>query len=541
MATIGESRNQESSMPGRRPSFSKSFGQSVRAALGKKEGFYYELEFLTDTSTHRIGEKKQILVDYIEIGRSSRCMVRYKGEGSEDKVSGTHVSITRNGGEWTLEHLSKTNSTVINGGDRIIRPDDSFKKYVLQNGDTIQFAKGGPVVRFIIPKENSLQNLRSNSRGTTFFNNIVGQALAPHLRTIKILIGIIITMAILWAAYAVWEHYRHEKKVAMLIETIENNKLEGIMVSDSLRAGIEAQRQKMDEMRHQISNVENVNVPEIDELIQRQGVAKDVFFIVGKAVCIMDGEEKEIPDYTYENGQLNISPYCWTGTGFLIDDGRFVTARHVIEPWWYTSCLDTTTISRIARKTLTNDEIKIKSYIIATSVVSQRQMTFTSDQFKIDRSLDQIGTIGTYEDGSDIVWRFVVPEIDGMDETMYAKDWAWAESEERGSLKADPQLSVSLRNQQPLLVMGFPHGLGSQSENGPISYQLTAIQNGLADNGCIFHSIGTDHGNSGGPIFAVKNGKLVVVGIVSCGEPKDPTKLAFLYNYAVPIKQIGSR
>lgn len=37
-----------------------------------------------------------------------------------------------------------------------------------------------------------------------------------------------------------------------------------------------------------------------------------------------------------ESGTLNCSDRnvpCWSGTGFLLDNGTFVTARHVIEAW----------------------------------------------------------------------------------------------------------------------------------------------------------------------------------------------------------------
>ena len=57
MATNRESRNETSDMPGRRPSFSRSIGQSLSAAFGKKDGYYFEIEFLTDTPTYHVGEK----------------------------------------------------------------------------------------------------------------------------------------------------------------------------------------------------------------------------------------------------------------------------------------------------------------------------------------------------------------------------------------------------------------------------------------------------------------------------------------------------
>ena len=137
MSTNIETNNATSKMPGRRPSLSQSIGQSLSVAFGRKDSYYYEVEFITETPSHHSGEKMQVLTNYATIGRGTNNVIRYKGEGIEGLVSGVHASITRNGGEWTLEHLSQTNRTVINGGQRTIRPDDPFKKYVLQDGDTI--------------------------------------------------------------------------------------------------------------------------------------------------------------------------------------------------------------------------------------------------------------------------------------------------------------------------------------------------------------------------------------------------------------------
>lgn len=541
MATHGETRNQTSSMPGRKPSFSRSISQSLSAAFGKKDGYYFEIEFLSDTASHHVGEKKQILVDYVEIGRSSNCAVRYRDEGIEGKVSGKHISISRNGGEWTLEHLSKTNSTIVNGGSRIIRPDDAFKKYVLQNGDTIQLAKGGPIIRFVVPKENSMQSLRSKSRGTTFMRNIVSQATAPLKKTIKTLIGIIVALAVLWVAYAVYEHIHHQRVIEALQEELDRNNMDRAEEVAGLQQKIEEQENRISaqERRRLESVTPSTREPGIDEMMNNQNLAADVFFIVAKTVVVLNGEETEIPYYYRdESGAVHTSQYGWTATGFLLNDGRFVTARHCVEGWWYTSYNDTNFYAQCARLTEMRSDLKMKTYITAYSSKSGRRLSLTSDQFHIDRSKDHVETVATAEDGTAIKWRFVFPAMEGWDPTMFATDWAWAQTQYTGRLEADATLSTNLSSQQQLLVMGFPMGLGVESASRiePISYQMNVTQPGISSNGCIMHSTGTDHGNSGGPIFAVKNGKLVVVGIVSRGDSRSS-----LYNWAVPISRIGNR
>ncbi len=542
MATNIESRNDTSNMPGRRPSFSRSIGQSLSAAFGKKDGYYFEIEFLTDTASYHIGEKKQILVGYAEIGRSSNSTIRYKGEGIEKMVSGTHISITRADGKWTLEHLSKTNRTIINGGERTIRPEDSFKKYVLQDGDTVQLAKGGPVFRFTVPTENSLQSIRSKSRGTTFVRNIVSQALAPYKTKIRILIGVIVALVALWGAYVIWDYYRDEKIKKQYYEELDKLRIENAEEVAGLNQRIEEQSVRIANRERRRIDTIQVPVPQpgIDEMMRQQNIANDVFFISAQVVAIVDGNEIPIQRYLDDgNGHKRAVPYGWSATGFLLNDGRFVTARHCVEGWWYNEPYnDTTQMAQIARASVSGSNIKLKTYINAYSSKSNRHLTFTSDQFHIDRSKDRVETIATTENGSAVKWRFTFPAIEDWDQTMFATDWAYVQTQYTGTLQADATLSNNLNSQQQLLVMGFPVGLGVESATRiePISYQMQVTQPGIAGNGCIMHSRGTDHGNSGGPIFAVKDNKLVVIGIVSRGDHRSS-----MYNWAVPISRIGNR
>ena len=529
MATNIETQNQASNMPGRRPSFSKNIGQSLSAAFGKKDSYYFEIEFLSNTKSHSIGDKEKILVEYSIFGRNVNSTVRFKGgDGIEDLVSGTHISITRNGGEWMLEHLSKTNRTIINGGERVIRPEDSFKKYILQDSDTIQLAKGGPIFRFVIPRDNSIQSLKKSSRGTTFIKNLISQSIAPYKKTVRTLIGVIIALVIFGVGYAIYEHKTHQEALRMLNKELALVREGNEEQVANLNRKIEEQRQRLAEQeRRRIDTVPvPVVVPGIDEMMRNQNLAADVYFIVGQAVAVIDGAEVEIPNAV------------WTATGFLLNDGRFVTARHCVEAWWYTSFDDTTSMVQCAKLSLIKDNVKIKSKITALSSISGRRFSFSSDQFKIDRSKDRIETITTTEDGTSIKWRFVFPALNGWDPTMFATDWACVQTQQSGSMVADAALSNGLSGQQQLLVMGFPAGLGVESAEHiePISYQMHVSQPGIASNGCIMHSRGTDHGNSGGPIFAVKDGKLVVIGIVSRGDERSE-----LYNWAVPISRIGNR
>lgn len=508
-------------MPGRRPSFSRSIGQSLSAAFGKKDGFYFEIEFLSDTTSHHIGEKKQILVDYIEIGRSVNSAVRYKGDGIEAKVSGRHVSITRNGGEWTLEHLSNTNSTVINGGDRIIRPDDSFKRYILQNGDTIQLAKGGPVIRFIVPENNSIQSVRKSSRGTTFIQNIVGQAIAPYkksIRLISVILGFVLVGFVAYAAYTQNELVKYQKIVAQIdgdIETIQNSYNDLMVSMDSLAVDTIIIQQDV-----QTPNPVNLLVnPEL------QNIKKDIYFIQTDSVVFigLEGRKK--------------LPKTWMGTGFLLSDGRFVTARHCVEPWIQCAGQFTGNDDELLKCVVLASSVngcRIKSYFHAYSTLSRTQFAFTSDDFVSDNSrdikntlLDESGAPLLLEDGTPLYIKMASSDYGGS-------DWVYSThtNGKRGSITVDIDLSMRLQVGQQLLVIGFPNGFGVNESIDPVPNETKVLQP-VASNGVFIHSGGTDPGNSGGPLFAQKGNRLVVVGIVSGGVSH--------HNVAVPIKNINNR
>lgn len=517
MATNKDSNNETNKMPGRKPSFAQSIGQSLKAAFGKKDGYYFEIEFLTDTPSYHIGEKKQILVSYAEIGRSSNSTVRYKGDGIESLVSGTHVSITRNGGEWTLEHLSKTNRTIINGGDRVIRPEDNFKKYILQSGDTIQLAKGGPVFRFIVPTENSLQSIRQKSHGTTFIRNLISQALAPYKTKIKglsIALAIVIIGFIGYAVFSGREITQQRKKIAEFEKLMSVNPL-----SDTVFV---VNRDTV------VINERNISVQEDRSMLTlalSQNLKDDVYKLLFDSVVFIG-----------PSARINI-PVGGSGTGFLLSDGRFVTARHCVEWWIYSPQMiignDPQTIKErqmmICAASM-YDFCQFKSYFRAISPSGQ-VFHFSSDQFKCDRSEDvkvqihdESGDPLVAEDGTRVF--YYAPSA-----TNYGLDWAYTTSTrgKRGKLEADNESSVSLQTSCNLLVVGYPLGWAGD-HNEPFSNDQPYVIDPPYSHGCFVHSGGTDRGNSGGPIFANKNGKLVVVGLVSQGGSS--------HNLGVPMKNV---
>jgi S1-C subfamily serine protease len=119
---------------------------------------------------------------------------------------------------------------------------------------------------------------------------------------------------------------------------------------------------------------------------------------------------------------------------------------------------------------------------------------------------------------------------------MLANDWACAKVSHSSSLVADYKASASLHAGEEIHVLGFPVGLGVADGGSfiePIYNKMSVSRDNLDNAGCIMTSQGVDHGNSGGPVFAIRNNTLVVVGIVSRMD-----SYTSQYNHIVPIRHI---
>lgn len=130
-------------------SYSSEFGKTLTSGIStlvKGKEKYYILEHLVGSQYHQSGEKQEIMLDEIILGRDKDCHVRF--DESFTTVSRHHASIVKDGDNWRINQLSQKNTTFLNG--KAIQ--DSW---YLQSGDEIQLAVNGPKLIFKIPTETT--------------------------------------------------------------------------------------------------------------------------------------------------------------------------------------------------------------------------------------------------------------------------------------------------------------------------------------------------------------------------------------------------
>ena len=506
---------------------SGSIGAGMKSLFGNGGKEYYILEHKVSSKYHKRGEAQEIIIDEIELGRDAKCQVRF--DESFPTVSRRHAAIIKEGDNWKLVQLSQVNSTYLNG-------HKIEKEWFLQNGDEIQLSTNGPKLGFIIPdgEKKKIGSIPLTRRLSLFRK----QALRPYKQALSIL-SCILLLAIGGGTYAL---IKQSETIKFYSDTISQMKEKS--AADSIRfiqllSQADEERIRMEreiaiknqEWEERIRRAEEeairrrIEAQGISALIQTQNIEKDVYFLYTEKVCYV------------ENGNETIIPnFGWSGTGFLLNDGRFVTARHCVEGWLYNDPTEDNEQNRYILAALNRPGAKIVAHLKAISSLSRNRLSFTSEQFTINRNLDRVISIGNTDNGTSINWRFTYPAMEGWNEEMWATDWAYVRTSTSGDIQASSQLSRSLVIQQPLVILGFPVNLGvndGPEQIQPIASEVKVSRGGLANNGCILHSSGTDHGNSGGPIFAIENNKLVVVGIVSRGDIRTQQ-----HNWAIPICNI---
>lgn len=477
-------------------SLSGSVGAGLSSVFGGGGRTYYILEHKVSSKYHKAGEAQEIIVDQIELGRDSKCQVQF--DESFKTVSRRHAAIVRDGENWKLIQLSQTNTTFLNG-----RPVQN--EWYLQNGDEIQLSVNGPKLGFIIPSGNKATTGSIGlSRRLSLFRQ---QALKPY----KTAMAVMATVIVLLIGGGTWLGIHQQGQIKILKGGIELTKAEQeeaqrraeeeAAARRTLEEELTKTKKQLQSLKKQINDIHAPSAAVADGSAPRVSSSTtsnktiaacepSVYFVlISKIVLTYEGETK-----TFEN--------VGTGSGFLLDDGRFVTARHVVEPWMYPSGEDDD--FSIACNVIAHNGGSAVCHIECYSPTG-RQLNFTSRQAIINRSSDKKLK---YED-----YNISIPE-DG------ALDWAYFRTSNSGGLAYNNSLSRTLPVQAKLTVLGYPLGIGANSPSDvhPIYSEAVVAREGLEQGYILTTATTFEHGNSGGPVFATStSGDLIVIGIVSAG------------------------
>ena len=521
-----------------RRSFSGSVGAGMGALMGGAHKQFYVLEHRMSSKYHRAGETQKIIVDQIEMGRDPRCQVRF--DDSFTSVSRRHAAIVRDGAGWKLVHLSKVNTTLLNG-----RPVTD--EWYLQNGDEIQLSSNGPRIGFIVPQGD--RSMIKNINFTERFSLFRQQALKPYK---QMMVWMSVVFLLVIGGFIGWSVLNQQQNQKT------NEMLAGSIASVSARqdsAGIEAQKQLaavsnqaraaaqaaiqasqasqastsqgINQLRSELVDLKSdlksarEDKTESESAKQTVSAGEQAAASAVPAATGMTSYESCFPyiyyiqldkvEHTNKKGKTEVIDIInrWAGTGFLLSDGRFVTSRRIIERWYFQvngNLMDED--MRPLNKAVCNLE-RVVAYFTAYSSTGDA-LTFTSDQFTCDRSADTYtvlrGPLGGLVKGARLR---IAPSNGG-------KDWAYFQTAKKGGLKFDTSKSTSLGRGIPLTILGFPAEVGINSASGPVYGSGVTAHSGLDRGDIMTTNTSFEIGGSGAPVFAVsETGEYEVVGLIS--------------------------
>lgn len=529
-----------------------SVGAGVGALFNASGRTYYILEHKTTSKYHSAGESQKIIIDQIEMGRDSSCQVRF--DESFETVSRKHAAIVRDGDNWQLVNLSNSNPTLVNG-----QPIQG--SYYLQSGDEIQLSVGGPRLGFIVPQGK--QGLTSSIRLTERMNLFRQQALRPYRRAIWIL-TILLILAI--AGFGAWTYY--------LSQQLQEQKTEAMALkqqSDELNTQIQQLEQVAERTPELEAQLENLKSQRAQVVTRYQTVIREVE--KKDPVAAQEIEQPQIKDeqapeiepdieepikddvpsgptdlrQTYDNiyriivEEITLEKNGLSrsaglalneldcGTGFILDNGTFVTARQNIQPWIYINGVAPTGWrARVANFVAMGFEVKMKFTAYSTLGPSQK-MEISSRDFDMPEAGDVItATISLSKSDWEYVQGlgFTVSKEEmkrtGSDIKINAprgRSYALFHGTGRTGITTNNGISQSISGAHDIEICGYTNN-NVQNLAGAVEYYKTSTSNADLKQGTIkTQGAPSAPGYLGAPAFVKdENGVYSVVGVYVGGN-----------------------
>lgn len=448
----------------------------------------YTLEYLTPTSKHSQGSYETIVIPYIELGRSSKCGVNFGDD--TPTVSRRHCAIERKGNEISIINLSTSNPTLVNG-----RPIND--KYFLNNGDEIQLSAEGPKLRF-----NTTKTGTAKIGFTNKMNLVMQQAIKPY----KTAAVTILSLFIVAVAVGSWALVNLNKQTEELT-TLTNQQADSLASLNAKNQALTTLMKESDEkLKAEQDRLMKANqglVTEVSELRKKNAEVMAANKSGAELIEPLKGYvlalflNKMTVEYQGEVETYDLGSQCMC-TGFITSDGNFVTARH---------CIDAPLTDNELANFVEHSGGKVTLHYTALSYDRSIQFNFTNREMKADYSKDK-------------KYQHTIQGVSGsirIPDYFTGADWAYKPVSVDGGLPFSKELSSDLKSGDRLIVLGYSYGMTYRKDGNLEPYYSTAnvALSGLQNRTIQTSEAGFDGGNSGGPVFVVRNGKIECIGIVT--------------------------
>lgn len=494
----------------------KAKGNTLSGSIGAGMGSlfnpggrkYYILEHKVSSKYHKQGESQEIIVDTIELGRDSHCQVRF--DERFNTVSRRHAAIVKEGDGWKLVQLSKTNTTFLNG-------QPIKNEWYLQNGDEIQLSVNGPKLGFIIPTgSKATVGSIGLTRRLSLFRQ---QAMRPYKNAIAALCAVLVLSV---GGLTTWNLFLNDK-----VSIQEGQIAEMRIINDSLQQEITANNKKIsgyEERSRTISN--NARSAYQAALNVKRNYEESEYLTPTKEL------QKYYPNIyfvkvTFDNlKQENGTPLSFLGTAFLLEDGRLVTAQHMVDFWSFVDygiAKDSLgNKQRVVNMNGPNTYLNYLAHNIKPLEITWDAYSSSGDHIQYKYTSEgHPFTVGKVETKKMAVQDDVIPFIEWVLEekkfSVNGSDWAYIQTDRKGGLKYEKN-AITIPATTKLDILGFPYGRGGENTSHiqPIYSASTVARDGIDTNGTIMLSNeDTQGGNSGGPAFVKKQDGHYVVGILT--------------------------
>lgn len=233
------------------------------------------------------------------------------------------------------------------------------------------------------------------------------------------------------------------------------------------------------------------------------------------------------------------------GTAFLTTDSLWVTARHCIQPWLNTDSVNyddnsyTNWPKRNAMFVETeyqmngDDTWELISFITLTNIDSNREITLRSDDFHINRELDDIIESGDFDNPT--FWRSIAHGSNRNG--MMLGDIAVAKADTAGYIPlASRDELTRLEQEKKLYFYGFPMTDTEGSKPAKREDELVSKILPLAEDSThlflLSHYGNLSKGFSGGPVITRDGMKYKAVGVISVIDAENKYQ-----SYSVPTSE----